>query len=259
MITAIANQKGGVAKTTSTIALAGLLAHQGSSCLAVDLDPQGNLTTGLGVEVSEGQLTTYEVFTEQALVLDAVVETRYDISLLPTDISLAKVEKELINQEGRFYTLRQQLETVKDKFEYILIDCPPSMGLLTINALAAADSLLVPVQCQFFALKGLEAVLQTIQTVKEKLNPDLKVLGVLPTMAEKNTVITQDILKTLRNQLDGIKVFDPVPKSVKFAESNLAGEPIHVYAGEWRLVQPYREVIREILLLEEAMEEEEED
>ncbi|MDX2217355.1 MAG: AAA family ATPase [Oculatellaceae cyanobacterium bins.114] len=256
MITAIANQKGGVAKTTSTIALAGLLAHQGSSCLAVDLDPQGNLTTGLGVEVSEGQLTTYEVFTEQASVMEAVVETKYDISLLPTDISLAKVEKELINQDGRFYMLRRQLEAVKGKFEYILIDCPPSMGLLTINALAAADSLLVPVQCQFFALKGLEAVLQTIQTVKEKLNPDLKVLGVLPTMAEKNTVITQDILKTLRSQLDGIKVFEPVPKSVKFAESNLAGEPIHVYAGEWRLVQPYREVIREILVHEEAMEEE---
>lgn len=251
MITAIANQKGGVAKTTSTIALAGLLAHQESSCLAVDLDPQGNLTTGLGIEVSEGQLTTYEVFTEQASVLEAAIETQYGISLLPTDISLAKVEKELMDQEGRFYRLKQQLEAVKDQFEYVLIDCPPSMGLLTINAMAAADTLLVPVQCQFFALKGLEAVLQTIQTVKEKLNPNLKVLGILPTMAEKNTVITQDILKTLRSQLDGIKVFDPVPKSVKFAESNLAGEPIHVYSGEWRLVQPYREVVREIMMYEE--------
>jgi chromosome partitioning protein len=251
MITAIANQKGGVAKTTSTIALAGLLAHQDSSCLAIDLDPQGNLTTGLGVEVLEGQLTTYEMFMEKVPISEVVVETKYGISLLPTDFSLAKVEKELMEEGDRFYVLRQRLEAVKHQFEYILIDCPPSMGLLTINALAAADTLLVPVQCQFFALKGLEAVLQTIQTVKEKLNPDLKVLGVLPTMAEKNTVITQDILKTLRSQLDGIKIFDPVPKSVKFAESNLAGEPIHLYAGEWRLVQPYREVIREIMRYEE--------
>jgi len=253
MITAIANQKGGVAKTTSTIALGGLLAQQGSSCLVIDLDPQGNLTAGLGIEVSEHQFTTYEVMTEQVSVLDAVVETKFDINLLPTDISLAKLEKELLNKEGKFYTLKKRLETVRDKFDYILIDCPPSMGLLTINALSAADSLLVPVQCQFFALKGLEAVLQTIQSVKEKLNPNLKVLGVLPTMAEKNTVITQDMLRTLKSQLDGIKIFDPVPKSVKFAESNVVGQPIHVYASEWRLIQPYREVIREMMIEEEEL------
>lgn len=246
MITAIANQKGGVAKTTSTIALGGLLAQQ-NSCLAIDLDPQGNLTTGLGVEVSDNQLTTYEVITEQADILDAVVETKSGLSLLPADISLAKGETELLNKVGNFYILKERLEPTLEHFQHILIDCPPSLGLLTVNALAAADTLLIPVQCQFFALKGLEALLETVGSVKKRLNPRLKILGVLPTMAEKNTVMTQDVINTLKKQLEGIKVFDPVPKSVKFAESNLAGEPIHLYAGEWKLVQPYRAVVKQMV------------
>ncbi len=246
MITAIANQKGGVAKTTSTISLGGLLAQQ-SSCLVIDLDPQGNLTTGLGVEVSDNQLTTYEVITEQAEVMEAVVTTKSGLSLLPADISLAKGETELLSKVGNFYILKERLEPVQSRFEYILIDCPPSLGLLTINALAAADNLLIPVQCQFFALKGLEALLETIGSVKKRLNPSLKILGVLPTMAEKNTVMTQDVINTLKKQLSEIRVFDPVPKSVKFAESNLAGEPIHLYAKEWKLVQPYRAVAKQMV------------
>ncbi len=251
MITAIANQKGGVAKTTSTIALAGLLADEGS-CLVIDLDPQGNLTTGLGVESSAAPFTSYDVITGRASVLEAAISTRFSMSLLPADISLAKVEKELLNQPNRFYALKKSLEPVQSHFEQIVIDCPPSLGMLTINALSAADTLLIPVQCQFFALKGLESLLETIASVKKQLNPELKVLGVLPTMAESNTGVTQDILKRLRTQLDGIRVFDPVPKSVKFPESNMAGEPIHIYTREWRVVQPYREVVRELLMLEEA-------
>lgn len=246
MITAIANQKGGVAKTTSTISLGGLLAQQ-SSCLAIDLDPQGNLTTGLGVEVSDNQLTTYEVIAETAEILDAIVATKSGLNLLPADISLAKGETELLGKVGNFYILKERLEPAREKFQHILIDCPPSLGLLTVNALAAADTLLIPVQCQFFALKGLEALLETVGSVKKRLNPRLKILGVLPTMAEKNTVMTQDVIDTLKQQLEEIKVFDPVPKSVKFAESNLAGEPIHLYAGEWKLVQPYRAVVKQMV------------
>ena len=246
MITAIANQKGGVAKTTSTISLGGLLAQQ-SSCLAIDLDPQGNLTTGLGVEVSDNQLTTYEVIAEMAEILDAVVATKSGLNLLPADISLAKGATELLGKVGNFYILKERLEPAREKFQHILIDCPPSLGLLTVNALAAADTLLIPVQCQFFALKGLEALLETVGSVKKRLNPRLKILGVLPTMAEKNTVMTQDVIDTLKQQLEEIKVFDPVPKSVKFAEANLAGEPIHLYAGEWKLVQPYRAVVKQMV------------
>jgi len=251
MITAIANQKGGVAKTTSTIALAGLLADEGS-CLAIDLDPQGNLTTGLGANSDSAPFTSYDVITERASVLEAAIPTRFSMSLLTADISLAKVEKELLNQSNRFYALKKSLEPAQSQFEQIVIDCPPSLGMLTINALSAADILLIPVQCQFFALKGLESLLETIASVKKQLNPELKVLGVLPTMAESNTGVTQEILKRLRTELDGIRVFDPVPKSVKFPESNMAGEPIHLYTREWRVVQPYREVVRELLMLEDT-------
>lgn len=247
MITAIANQKGGVAKTTSTIALGGLLAEV-SKCLVIDLDPQGNLTSGLGIELAE-QPTTYEVLTKRATALEAIVPTRFGLSLMPANTTLAQAEKELSSEQDKFYVLKEQLKPLKRRFEYILIDCPPSLGMLTANALTTADSLLIPVQCQFFALKGLEGLLQTIQTVQEKLNPKLKVLGVLPTMAEQHTLVTQDVLKTLKHKLEGIQVFTPVPKSVKFPESNVAGEPIHVYAREWRLVQPYREVVKAMTLL----------
>jgi chromosome partitioning protein len=248
MITAIANQKGGVAKTTSTIALGGLLADV-SKCLVIDLDPQGNLTSGLGVELDEEQPTTYEVLTKQVTALDAVVQTSFGLSLIPADTRLAQAEKELANENDRFYVLKEQLKPLKRRFEYILIDCPPSLGMLTANALSAADALLIPVQCQFFALKGVEGLLQTIQTVRDRLNPKLKVLGVLPTMAEQHTLVTQDVLKTLKHKLEGVQIFTPVPKSVKFPESNLAGEPIHLYAREWRLVQPYREVVKAMTML----------
>jgi chromosome partitioning protein len=246
MIIAIANQKGGVAKTTSTICLGGLLAQEGS-VLAVDLDPQGNLTTGLGVAVMDDQVTSYEVITEQASVSEVAVETASGLMLLPTDISLAKGETEIMSKVGNFYLLKEALDPIRTGFEHILIDCPPSLGLLTINALSAADAVLIPVQCQFFALKGLAALLETIQSVQKRLNPSLRILGVLPTMAEMNTLMSQDVLVSLKKRFTDVPVFDPVPKSVKFAESNLAGEPIHTYAGDERLVQPYRQVVKTVM------------
>ena len=247
MIIAIANQKGGVAKTTSTICLGGLLAQK-TSCLAIDLDPQGNLTTGLGIEVIDGQLTTYEVITERTEAMSAIVFTRSGLNLLPADIALAQGEPEITAKVGNFYLLRERLDSVKSKFAHILIDCPPSLGLLTVNGLAAADAVLIPVQCQFFALKGLAGLLNTIESVTRRLNPGLKILGVLPTMAE-NTVMTQDVLATLKDKFEpeGIKVFAPVPKSIRFSESNLAGEPIHIYSSEPKYVQPYREIAKLVL------------
>jgi chromosome partitioning protein len=243
MIIAIANQKGGVAKTTSTICLGGLLAQKGS-VLAIDLDPQGNLTTGLGVEIVDGQVTSYEVITELTPIADAIVQTKSGLMLLPTDISLAKGETEIMSKVGNFYLLKEAIDPIKDDYEHVLIDCPPSLGLLTINALSTADVVLIPVQCQFFALKGLAALLETIQSVQKRLNPSLRILGVLPTMAEMNTLMSQDILASLKKRFQDIPVFDPVPKSVKFAESNLAGEPIHIYVGDEKLVQPYQQIVQ---------------
>ncbi|MBD1930342.1 MULTISPECIES: ParA family protein [Cyanophyceae] len=249
MIVAIANQKGGVGKTTSVISLGGLLVKQGASCLAVDLDPQGNLTTGLGVEVADGQLSCYDVITEQVDVCDAVVPTKSGLSLLPSDITLAKGETEILTKVGNFYILKERLEPAIGQFPHILIDCPPSLGILTVNALAAADAVLIPVQCQFFALKGLAALLETIQSVQRRLNPNLQILGVLPTMAEMNTIMTQDVLASLKKRLKDTVIFEPVPKSIKFSESNLAGEPIHLYAREAKLVQPYQAIAKVITAL----------
>jgi chromosome partitioning protein len=250
MITAIANQKGGVAKTTSTIALGGLLAEEGS-CLVIDLDPQGNLTTGLGIELQEGQPTLYEVLGGQANIKDAIIDTSFNISVLPSNITLSRAERELSTQDEKFSALREKLKPLRRHYEHILIDCPPSMGMLTGNALCAANAVLIPVQCQFFAMKGLEGLLHSITQVKKKLNPRLKILGVLPTMAETNTLMTQDVLRTLKNQFSDITIYNPVPKSVKFPESNLAGEPIHLYSGEWKLVQPYRDVARDMMIMQE--------
>jgi chromosome partitioning protein len=242
MLIAIANQKGGVAKTTTTICVGGLLAATGAT-LALDLDPQGNLTTGLGVEIADNQPTAYDIITERTSIGDAIVATKSGLDLIPADINLAKGEPEILAKVGNFYLLRDALEDIKGRYGQILIDCPPSLGLLTINALSAADVVLIPVQCQFFALKGLAALLETIASVKKRLNPDLKILGVLPTMAEKNTVMTQDVLISLQTKLPNLHIFDPVPKSVKFPESNVAGLPIHLYTQDAKLIEPYQSVV----------------
>ena len=245
MIIALANQKGGVGKTTSTICLGGLLAKKGN-VLVIDLDPQGNLSTGLGVEVADDQINCYDVITERVEVMDAIVATSCGLHLLPSDINLAKGETEILTKIGNFYILREKLVPVLNQFQHILIDCPPSLGLLTVNALSAADMVLIPVQCQFFALKGLAALLETITSIQKRLNPNLKILGILPTMAE-STVMTQDILASLKKRLQDIHIFDPVPKSIKFSESNLAGEPIHLYSKESKLVQPYQAIAKLLL------------
>lgn len=246
MIIAIANQKGGVAKTTSAIALGGLLAEH-HSCLVVDFDPQGNLTTGLGVNLQADQITSYEVLTDETRSAEsAIIETECGVSLIPADITLAKGEKQILSEEGNSWFLREKLLPLRKRFDYIVIDCPPSLGLLTINALAAADFVLIPVQCQFFALDGLRQLLDTISRIRSrKVNPKLKILGVLPTMADR-TLGARDAMRTLKTQLQGIRIFDPVPRSTQFPDSNLAREPIHHYSREAKLVYPYRAIVKEL-------------
>lgn len=247
MIIAVANQKGGVAKTTSVICLGGLLSQFGN-CLVIDLDPQGNLTTGLGVMLEDDQPSCYEVITEQIPVTQALITVSEGLSLLPADINLAKGEAEILTQVGNFCILKEVLESVRSpkggaarsQFDWILIDCPPSLGLLTVNALSAADYVLIPVQCQFFALKGLVALLETITSIQKRLNESLKILGVLPTMAEKQTIMTKDVMASLAKRFPDEQVFEAIPKSVKFSEANVAGEPIHLYTNDAKLIQPYQ-------------------
>lgn len=239
---AIANQKGGVAKTTSTICLGGLLSSF-NPCLAIDLDPQGNLTTGLGVEIEEDQKNCYHLVTEQASIEELIVNTASGLDLVPADITLAKGETEILTKVGNFIILKERIEPVLHKYENILIDCPPSLGIFTINALTAADLVLIPVQCQFFALKGLASLLETILSVKKRLNPQLEILGILPTMAEK-TVMSRDVIASLNKRFPDTPILEAVPKSIQFAESNLAGEPIHLYSEQSKLSYPYHEIVK---------------
>ncbi len=252
-IIAIANQKGGVAKTTSTIALGGLLAED-QPCLVIDLDPQGNLTTGLGCEIQDGQLTTYEVITKRCAIKDAIIETNAGLHMIPADISLAQGDRELLSTFEAHYFLRDQLETLGNNFPFILIDCPPSLGILTYSALVAATDILIPAQCEFFSMKGIEQLMETIAAVQARANPDLNILGILPTMAQK-TAMTDDTILNLKalSKETGIPVFEVVPRSINFAYSNLAGQPIHLFASrEKKLIKPYKQIATQLLRLVEA-------
>lgn len=243
-IVAIASPKGGVGKTTSTIALAGLLAEQ-QTCLAIDLDPQGNLTMGLGVEMEADQIGSYDVMTQQMDPAEPIVETEAGVELLPTDSVLANAENEISDDPKRFFVLKDQLQRLQSKYSTVLIDCPPNMGLLTLNALAAADAVLVPVQCQFFSLRGLDRLFDEISHIRKTYNMRLRLLGVLPTMAE-STVMTRKVLQELTKRHQQVTVFQPVPKSVQFAEASFAGVPIHRFSRNRKLIDPYDRVTRAI-------------
>lgn len=247
MIIALVNQKGGVAKTTSTICLGGILAET-VPCLLIDLDPQGNLTTGLGIKSEEELLTIDEVLRGEAEALEAVCKTKFEqLDLIPADVMLAQAERMLASGK-KYKLLKEKLTPLQTQYPCILIDCPPSLGMLTANALGCADAVLIPVQCQFFALKGLTSLLNTIQLVRKQLNPNLKILGIIPTMAE-NTIMCRDVFDSLCKEMKNVTtVFKPVPKSVKFPESNLAGEPIHIYADkEPKLAASYQQIVQQIL------------
>jgi len=259
-IIAIANQKGGVAKTTSTIANASLIGQQ-KSCLVIDLDPQANLTDGLGVrDLSDDQLTAYHLLNLKQDPHSIVLSTEWSIDLIPSDIGLAQKESELIAQPDSHYILKEQLRKLS-QYDYILIDCPPSLGRLTYSALTASDLVLIPVQCQYFSAKGYKQLLSTIQAVQLRSNPDLRILGVLPTMSD-NTNISRGALASLA-KVEGVHVFAPVSKSIKFTESQLAGVPIDRYikdnhsAKESRdlaekLIEPYQTIVTRLLSLEAA-------
>jgi chromosome partitioning protein len=259
-IIAIANQKGGVAKTTSTLAIASMLSQQ-KSCLVIDLDPQANLTDGLGVrDLTDDQLTAYHLLNLNQDPNPIILSSEWALDLVPADIGLAQKESELIAELDSHYILKEQLKKLK-QYDYILIDCPPSLGRLTYSALTAADFVLIPVQCQYFSAKGYKQLLSTIQAVQVRSNPQLKILGVLPTMSD-NTNISRGALVSL-SKVDGVRVFEPVPKSIKFTESQLGGIPIDRYIQDNhsakeskdlndKLMVPYRLIVQQLLSLEVA-------
>lgn len=247
VVVCVANQKGGVGKTTTAVSLAAALADQGVEVLIVDLDPQANATTGLGLRVAEGAPSTYRVLIERMPVEDATEPAGIrGLFVVPSNLDLAGAEIELVSEFGRESRLRDGLEAVTDLYDVVLVDCPPSLGLLTINGLVAADQVLVPVQCEYYALEGLGQLLETIRRVGERLNPGLELGGVVLTMYDARTNLSSQVADEVREYFGDLAFRTVVPRTVRLGEAPGYGEPIEVFAPSSRGARCYRRLAREL-------------
>lgn len=258
-IIAVTNQKGGVGKTTTVVNLGAALAEKGKHILLVDLDPQGSLSSAFGVDVHPGMSTTYTLFVNPALdPRHALMHVRERIDLIPADIHLAAVELELVDKPGREYVLKEILTPLRDDYDYILIDCGPNLGLLTVNALTAADEVIVPLVCEFLALRGLGTLFENIALVRRNLNRNLHVRGILPVMYDARSSHPRQILEETR-ALFGEFVFPVVVRrSIRFAEAAVLGAPILEYAPTHPGAQAYRQLAEVIINGQERDEREQE-
>ncbi|MBU0490760.1 MAG: AAA family ATPase [Chloroflexi bacterium] len=247
VVIAVANQKGGVGKTTTVINLGVALTELGHRVLIVDLDPQSSLSIGTGLDILGLDSTIYNVLTNPGVPIGQAIRNLHpNLDLLPANIDLAGAEIEFMSEIGRESILKEHLEPLLGQYDYIIIDCPPSLGILTINALTAANSVIIPLQCEYLAMRGMQQLLQTIEKVQKKINPDLQILGILGTMYDGRTLHAREVLDEVRS-IFGDLVFEPVvKKSIRFAEAPVANLSLIEYDPENEGAQAYRQLAKEI-------------
>ncbi len=247
-VIAIANQKGGVGKTTTAVNLSACLADLGKRVLLIDIDPQGNATSGLGLDRRRLKASVYDVLLDELPLLDAVVETKVKgVQVVPATIDLAGAEIELVPRIARESRLKQALDPVRDQFDFVLMDCPPSLGLLTINALTAADSILIPIQCEYYALEGLTQLMDTFRLVREALNPSLEVEGVALTMFDGRTNLSIQVVEEVKRYFPGQVYRSIIPRNVRLSEAPSHGLPITLYDPRSKGAEAYLELAREVI------------
>lgn len=251
-IIAIANQKGGVGKTTTAINLSSCLAEKGQKVLAVDMDPQGNMTSGLGVDKDEAENTVYDLIIGEADINEVIQKNVMEnLDVIPTNIDLSAAEIELIGVDDKEYIVRNAIHKVRDEYDFVIIDCPPSLSMLTINAMTTADSVLVPIQCEYYALEGLSQLIHTVELVKERLNPVLEIEGVVFTMYDARTNLSLQVVENVKDNLQQNIYKTIIPRNIRLAEAPSYGMPINKYDSKSAGSDAYMRLADEVISRDE--------